>query len=64
MNYERYIQESEEKSQKVTSDVLKYEMAESKVRHPAFKGKVKLSNPDFNENLLEALKNFNNKETE
>jgi len=63
MNEERYIQESKCESQKVTSDMLKYEMAESKIRHPAFRAKVKLSNSDFNKNVLEALKNFNNKET-
>tara|TARA_B100000902_G_scaffold396599_1_gene458072 strand:- start:314 stop:517 length:204 start_codon:yes stop_codon:yes gene_type:complete len=62
MNEEIYIQESDDENQKVTSDVLKYELAESKARHPAFRGKVKLSNPDFNQNVLDALKNFNNKE--
>lgn len=48
MNEEEYIQE---------------ELAKSKARHPAFRGKVKLSNPDFNQSLLEALQNFNKKES-
>ena len=47
MNEEEYIQE---------------ELAKSKARHPAFRGKVKLSNPDFNQDVLEALKKFNKKE--
>lgn len=47
MNEEEYIQE---------------ELAKSKARHPAFRGKLKLSNPDFNQDLLEALKKFNKKE--
>ena len=34
MNEEEYIQE---------------ELAKSKARHPAFRGKIKLSNPDFNQ---------------
>jgi len=63
MNEEIDIQDSEEESQKVTSDVLRYELAESKARHPAFRAKVKLSNSDFNQNLLKALRHFN-KETE
>ena len=37
MNEEEYIQE---------------ELAKSKARHPAFRGKIKLSNPDFNQSLL------------
>ncbi len=63
MSEEKDIQESEEESQKVISDVLRYELAESKARHPAFRNKIKLSNPDFNQNLLKALRDFN-KETE
>tara|TARA_R110002020_G_scaffold186991_3_gene385059 strand:+ start:459 stop:608 length:150 start_codon:yes stop_codon:yes gene_type:complete len=47
VNEEEYIQE---------------ELAKSKARHPAFRGKIKLSNPDFNKNVLKDLQKLNKKE--
>ena len=59
MKDDEYIQEEDDSGKySSTSDMLSSEMALSRLRHPSYRNKMKLSNPTFNNELLEALNNF------
>ena len=59
MKDDEYIQEEDGSGKySSTSDMLSSEMALSRLRHPSYRNKMKLSNPTFNNELLEALNNF------
>ena len=59
MKDDKYIQEDDESGNHTSrSGVLSSEMALSRLRHPSYREKLKLSNAEFNNELLEALNNF------
>jgi len=59
MKDDEYIQEDDESGNYTSrSGMLSSDMALSRLRHPSYRNKMKLSNPTFNNELLEALNNF------
>ena len=59
MQDDEYIHEADDAGNYTSSSgVLSSEMALSRLRHPSYRSKMKLSNPAFNNDLLEALNNF------
>lgn len=59
MKDDKYIQEDDESGDYTScSGVLSSEVALSRLRHPSYREKLKLSNAEFNNELLEALNNF------
>ena len=54
MKDDEYIQEEDDSGKySSTSDMLSSEVALSRLRHPSYRNKMKLSNPTFNNELLE-----------
>jgi|TARA_B100001250_G_scaffold374169_1_gene360823 hypothetical protein len=59
MKDDEYIQEDNDSGNHASaSHVLPSEVALSRLRHPSYRRKMKLSNPTFNNELLEALNKF------